>query len=62
MEEAWPFETLVSYHITTQRHNQEDQDLMQFTLKMEISRRSEILVSYQITTRHPIISYYIRNQ
>jgi len=32
MEAAWPFEVLVFYHITTQHHNLEDDDLLLFTI------------------------------
>jgi hypothetical protein len=40
MEAARSFETLVTYHTTTRRHN----------LKMEASRSLETLVSYDTTT------------
>jgi hypothetical protein len=43
MEAAWPSETFVSYHSTTQRHNPKDLDLEHENLK----NCTRILVSGQ---------------
>jgi hypothetical protein len=43
MEPAWPSETLVSYHITTQRHKPDKHDMnISFSIQNNLSRKEGV--------------------